>query len=197
MNKAKIQVKAATTCKNALNRQPKLTKEQKKALKHEEERKKQDEYFKQWKETQKRRQEEEEKRAIISAELYEQNKELIKQNKELIKQKEDKQRREKWRNNQKLNAFAKKHVILSAATPENDDAKSRIHAELNEAIKNNNIHFRVLDRMHKDDKKYIIAIENYNILKMKLKHFKTFVDDSYIFNNYHNDFYNWYNKYYK
>jgi len=190
MNKAKTQLKAATTCKNALNRQPKLTKEQKKALKHEEERKKQDEYFKQWKETQKRRQEEEEKRAIISAEWYEQNKELI-------KQKEDKQRREKWRNNQKLNAFAKKHVILSAATPENDDAKSRIHAELNEAIKNNNIHFRVLDRMHKDDKKYIIAIENYNILKMKLKHFKTFVNDSYIFYNYHNDFNNWYNKYYK
>jgi signal recognition particle GTPase len=190
MNNAKTQAKHGTNGKLSANCKPKLTKLQKKALKHEEERKKQDEYFKNWKETQKRKQEEEEKRAIISAEWYEQNKEMI-------KQKEDKQRREKWRNNQKLNAFVKKHLILSYVMPKNDEAKQKIFLELNEAIKNNNIHFRVLDRMHKDDKKYIIAIDNYNILKMKLEHFKTFVDKSCIFYEYHNDFYNWYNKYYK
>jgi len=190
MNQAKTQAKAATTCKNALNRQAKLTKKQKDALKYEEARKKQDEDFKKWKETNKRREEEEEKRAIMHAEW-------IEQNKEMIKQKKDKERRETWKNNKMLNAFAKKHIILCTATPENDDAKIKIYNELNEAIKHNNIHFRVLDRMHKDDKKYIIAIDNYNILKLKIQHFKTFIDNSFIFNEYYNDFTNWYNKFYK
>jgi len=190
MNNAKTQTKAETTCKIALNRKPKLTKLQINALKYEEERKKHDEECKKTMERWRKQREAEEESNKMHALWLEQNAELIKQN-------EDKQRREKWRNNQKLNAFVKKHLILSAATPENDAAKIRIHAELNEAIKNNNIHLRVLDRMQKDDKKYIIAIDNYNILKMKLEHFKTFVDDSYIFYEYHNDFNNWYNKYYK
>lgn len=189
MNNAKTQAKTGTTCKIALNRKPKLTKMQKMHIKYEEERRKQEEDFKKWKETNKRREEEEEKRAIMHAEW-------IEQNKEMIKKKKDKERRETWKNNKMLNAFVKKHIILCTATPENDEAKQKIYNELNEAIKHNNIHFRVLDRMHKDDKKYIIAIDNYNILMLKIQHFKKYIDDSFIFNDYHNDYTNWYNKFY-
>lgn len=189
MNNAKTQAKATTTRKNAPIRQAKLTKKQKDALKHEEARKKQDEECKRsWERNKKDMQAEEERNKMHA--------EWIEQNKEMIKQKKDKERRETWKNNKMLNAFVKKHIILCTATPENDEAKQKIYIELNEAIKKNNIHFRVLDRMHKDDKKYIIAIDNYNILMLKIQHFKKYIDDSFIFNKYHNDFTNWYNKYY-
>jgi hypothetical protein len=184
MNKAKTQAKTATNGKISANRNPKLTTMQKNALKYEELRKKQNEDYKKWKESNTRMQEEEEKRAIISAELYEQNKEMI-------KQKEDKQRREKWEKNPILKDFIKKHLIICTFIPLDNynDEQYMIYRQLNNEIDKNNTHFRVLDRMQGDDKKYKNAINDYNFIMWKIKHFKKYNDD-FIFNKYNNDYVN-------